>query len=96
MDKHLVRRAMAGRLPSETLRRPKTPLAADPVELHIQEKRWKPALASELSGALDELVDPKRLAACFVQGEGEAMYAALRTVSIDRWLKGVEMPRRIQ
>jgi len=96
MDKQLVRRAMAGELPNETLKRPKTPLAADPVELHIKEKQWKPALESGLSAALDDVVDQKRLAACLAQGEGEAMYAALRPVSLDRWLKGVEMPRRIQ
>jgi hypothetical protein len=96
MDKQLVRRAMAGELPDETLRRPKTPLAADPLELHIKEKHWKPVLDSELSPALDEIVDQKRLVACLAQGEGEAMHAALRPVSLDRWLKGVEMPRRIQ
>jgi len=96
MDKQLVRRAMAGELPDETLRRPKTPLAADPLDLHIKEKHWKPVLDSELSPALDEIVDQKRLVACLAQGEGEAMHAALRPVSLDRWLKGVEMPRRIQ
>lgn len=96
MDKQLVRRAMANELPSATLQRPKTPLPADPVELHTKEKQWKLDLESDLSASLGEIIDQKRLAASLAQGEGEAMQAALRPVSLERWLKGVEMPKRIQ
>jgi asparagine synthase (glutamine-hydrolysing) len=96
MDKQLVRRAMVGELPDETLKRPKTPLAADPVELHIKERRWNPAPGSELCSMIKELVDQKRLEACLVRTEGQARYAALRPVSLNRWLKSVEMPRGIE
>jgi asparagine synthase (glutamine-hydrolysing) len=96
MDKQLVRRAMVGGLPNETLKRPKTPLAADPVELHIKVKQWNPASLGELSAPLKHLIDKKRLEACLLESEGESMYAALRPVSLDRWLKSVEMPRGIQ
>jgi asparagine synthase (glutamine-hydrolysing) len=96
MDKQLVRRAMVGKLPNETLRRPKTPLAADPVELHIKEKRWNPAPTGELSAPLNDLIDQKRWEASLLRSAGESMYVALRPVSLDRWLKSVEMPRRIQ
>jgi hypothetical protein len=91
-----VRRAMLGELPDETAKRPKTPLAADPVELWIKEKHWNPAPGGELCGLLKELVDEQRLEACILRCEGEAMFAALRPVSLDRWLKSVEMPKRIQ
>jgi len=96
MDKRLVRRAMVGELPPETLMRPKTPLAADPVELRVREKQWNPAPSGELSAPLNEMVDQVRMQACISRGEGEMLYAALRPISLDRWLKGVEMPRRIQ
>ncbi len=96
MDKQLVRRAMVGELPDETVKRPKTPLAADPLELWIKEKRWNPAPGGELCALLKELVDEKRLETSILRSEGEAMFAALRPLSLDRWLKSVEMPRRIQ
>jgi len=96
MDKQLVRRAMVGELPDQTVTRPKTPLAADPMELWIKEKHWNPASGGELSALLKEMVDEKRLEACILSSEGEAMFAALRPVSLDRWLKSVEMPKRIQ
>lgn len=35
IDKHIVRRAMAGRLPREVVARPKTPLAGDPVRARL-------------------------------------------------------------
>jgi asparagine synthase (glutamine-hydrolysing) len=35
IDKHIVRRAMAGRLPQEVLNRPKAPLAGDPVRARL-------------------------------------------------------------
>src|SRR5882762_10659420 len=96
MDKQLVRRAMVGELPDETVKRPKTPLAEDPVELWIKKKRWKPAPGGEFCALLKELVDEKRLETSLLRSEGEAMFAALRPVSLDRWLKNVEMPRSIQ
>ena len=96
MDKQIVRRAMVGELPYETVTRPKTPLAADPMELWIKEKHWNPAPGTELCPLLREIVDEKQLAACILSSEGEAMLAALRPVSLDRWLKSVEMPKRIQ
>ena len=96
MDKQLVRRAMVGDLPDETVKRPKTPLAADPLELWIKKKHWKPAPGSELCALLKELVDEKRLETCILQSEGQPMFAALRPVFLDRWLKSVEMPKRIQ
>jgi asparagine synthase (glutamine-hydrolysing) len=96
MDKQLVQRAMVGELPNETLQRPKTPLAADPVELHIKERQWNPAPTGELAAPLGDLIDQERLQASLERSAGESMYAALRPVSLDRWLKSVEMPRRIQ
>ena len=96
MNKELVRRAMAGELPKETLMRPKTPLAADPVELHIKEKHWHLALSGELSAPLNEMVDQAKIQTCISRSEGETLCAALRPISLDRWLKDVEMPKRIQ
>jgi len=96
MDKQLVRRAMVGDLPDETVKRPKTPLAADPMELWIKEKHWNPAPRGELCALLKEFVDEKRLETSILRSEGEAVFAALRPLSLDRWLKSVEMPKSIQ
>jgi len=78
------------------VKRPKTPLAADPMELWIKEKHWNPAPRGELCALLKEFVDEKRLETSILRSEGEAVFAALRPLSLDRWLKSVEMPKSIQ
>ncbi len=96
MDKQLVRRAMVGELPGETLSRPKSPLAEDPLEVHIRKKQWKPGTDGELTEILKEMVDPERLENCMGQLEADKLNVCLRPISLDRWLKSVEMKRRIQ
>src|SRR5262249_48296965 len=96
MDKRLLRQAMKGFLPKETVERPKTPLARDPLELHFSQQKWSPTPLSELSAASKQLVDVSRLENCLKIGTGDSLYANLRPISLDRWLKSVEMKRRIQ
>ncbi len=96
MDKQLVRRAMVGELPSQTLSRPKTPLAEDPLKVHIRKQQWKPGTDGELTEILKEMVDTERLENCIGQLEADKLNVCLRPVSLDRWLKSVEMKRRIQ
>jgi asparagine synthase (glutamine-hydrolysing) len=95
MDKQLVRRAMKGELPKETLERKKSPLAQDPLELQISGKSWSPLPLREKTW-IKEMVDIKRLETCLKLNNGEALYDNLRPVSLGRWLKSVEMKRGIQ
>ncbi|HWZ98162.1 MAG TPA: asparagine synthase-related protein [Candidatus Dormibacteraeota bacterium] len=96
MNKHLVRRAMKDALPKETLERPKTPLAQDPLALQVEQRKWTPAAPREFSGLLQEIVDVRRLGNCLQRSSRDALYANLRPVSFERWLKSVEMKRGIQ
>lgn len=96
MDKQLVRRAMIGRLPEETLSRPKAPLAEDPVLLHIRKKQWRPQTAEKLSPVILEMVDCGRLANCVQDENADEALSFLRPVTLDGWLKSIEKKRSIQ
>lgn len=96
IDKQLLRRAMKGALPEETLRRAKTPLAQDPVWLQVSQGKWKPGRKRDWSKQLQEMVDTGRLRNCLEQSDANGLYANLRPFSLDQWLKSVEMKRGIQ
>ncbi|MBS1842020.1 MAG: hypothetical protein JST77_14355, partial [Acidobacteria bacterium] len=96
MDKQLLRRAMKGALPEATLRRPKTPLAQDPVWLQVSQGKWKPGGRRKWSKRIEELVDTGRLENCIERSDANGLYANLRPFSLDQWVKSVEMKRGIQ
>jgi len=89
MDKRLVRRAMKGELPRETLKRPKTPLAQDPLKLHIFEKKWSPLPLSE-NVWIKEMVDVQRLENFLKSNGREAFYENLTPMSLGLWLKALK------
>ncbi|GAC1635739.1 MAG: lasso peptide isopeptide bond-forming cyclase [Candidatus Acidiferrum sp.] len=95
MEKQLVRRAMVGLLPKETLSRPKAPLASDPVWLHVK-KGWRPGIQENISPLVAEMVDVKRLQNCTQNAELDQTLSSLKPVTLDRWLKSIEMKRGIQ
>ena len=94
MDKQLVRRAMKGELPKETLERPKTPLAQDPLALHVSKKKWTAPPLRE-GARISEWVDVARLENC-LRSNTPPLYENLRPFSLEQWLKSVEMKRGIQ
>lgn len=96
VDKHLVRRAMVGSLPKETLTRPKTPLPDDPVLLHLRKKQWTLEMPQGFSSDVQDIVDRKRLENCWQGGQADEALSFLRPITLDRWLKSIEMKRRIQ
>jgi asparagine synthase (glutamine-hydrolysing) len=96
MDKRLLRLAMKDLLPEQTVERPKTPLARDPLELHVSQGKWNPLPLGDVLPASKGLVDTSRLENCIRVSTGDALYSNLRPVSLDRWLKSVEMVRGIQ
>lgn len=95
MDKELVRRAMVGRLPIETLKRAKTPLVEDPVLLQLRKRQWRPEVPTELSTKVRDIVD-RELLEKSSQSETEEPLSFLRPITLDRWLKTIEKKRSIQ
>jgi asparagine synthase (glutamine-hydrolysing) len=95
MDKRLVRRAMKGELPKETLQRPKTPMMQDPLELHVAEKKWSAPHFGE-NAFIKSMMDVERLESCLKANSEHALYENLRPLSLELWLKSVEMKRGIQ
>lgn len=98
MDKHLVRQAMRGILPQETLKRPKAPLLKDPLLVWIEQRGWSPLplLENVNVNLLEEMVDRRKLESALGPSNGEAIYENLRPITLGWWLKSVEMSRRIQ
>jgi asparagine synthase (glutamine-hydrolysing) len=96
MDKRLVRRAMKDFLPKETVERAKTPLAQDPLELQVEQHKWSPLPLERPSQSLQEIVDIQRLVNCLQSNDMDFLYTNLRPISLERWLKSVEMNAGIQ
>ena len=91
MEKELFRVAMRGDLPDQVLRRPKTPLAGDPLATGLGDTQV-PA-AHDLTPELGEYVDVKKyLAACATlrvaaPGSGQLAYAVYNTFALNGWLR---------
>jgi len=93
MEKHLVRRAMEGALPPETLQRQKAPLLKDPLLVWMQQRNWSPSSLSDNAkvNLLREIVDQRELENTLRAGNEEAIYQNLRPITLGWWLKSVEM-----
>ena len=84
-NKHILRRAMKGRLPDAILNRPKTPLAGDPA-LQLMRRasvRWLDSF--EVTPQLERFVNPslrRRLA----ENTPDAAWARLRLFAFNHWL----------
>src|SRR5262249_34372632 len=98
MDKHLVRQAMRGVLPQETLKRRKAPLQKDPLLVWVQQRRWSPLLLLDNVNVnlLEEMVDRRKLESVLGPSNGEAIYQNLTPITLGLWLKSVEMSKGIQ
>lgn len=82
--KHLLRRAYAGRLPDEVLRRPKTPLAG---YYEARVAAWRatgPSVA--LPDPVREWVDPAAWERALRAADADAVFAAWRVLELARWL----------
>ncbi len=95
MNKELLRESMAGLLPEEVRLRKKTPLLGDPLMLHTQKNGWKATIASDACERLKMFVDCKMLTATSHPAVGSTLWADLRPIALDFWLKSVENEQRI-
>jgi asparagine synthase (glutamine-hydrolysing) len=95
MNKQLVRQAMIGELPKETLKRPKAPLARDPLELWMRERNWSPLPLADMR-RIQGMVDIETVKNSLRSSNWETIYENLRPISLGLWVKSVEMERGIQ
>jgi asparagine synthase (glutamine-hydrolysing) len=86
MDKELLRQAMRGMLPEEIRSRPKTPLAVDPLDTFVQNKRWSPLPLLEPPAELRAYVDWQRLDETLKTATGSTLWSGLRPISLGHWL----------
>jgi asparagine synthase (glutamine-hydrolysing) len=85
-DKYLMRRAFAGVLPRAVLRRPKSPLAADP---EYQRARALGMPGLPVREALPGYVNPGRFPAT-VSANVEEYRTDMRPIALAYWLRGLE------
>jgi asparagine synthase (glutamine-hydrolysing) len=96
MNKELLRTAMYGLLPEEVRVRKKTPLQGDPLLLHAEKNGWTAVLSDRACERLSNFVNCKMLSATSRPAPGLSLWADLRPIALDYWLKSVENRQRIK
>ena len=95
IDKEIVRRAMVGKLPELIRRRPKAPLAQEPLDMFVTKSQWKPSPAC-VSRRIHEFVNWKKWQATPLRKTGSNLLTAVRPIALDLWLKSIEMNGQIE
>jgi len=88
-DKGLLRLGMRGRLPERLLRRPKSPLADDPLEVRLREQGPGWLGGRTVSEAVRPWVDPERvprIAGGRSPREPQRLWEDLRPLALSLWL----------
>jgi asparagine synthase (glutamine-hydrolysing) len=96
MNKELLRTAMHGLLPREVNVRKKTPLQGDPLLLHAEKSGWRAVLSNGACEKLGNFVNCKVLSATSRPALGLTLWADLRPIALNYWLKSVENSARIK
>jgi asparagine synthase (glutamine-hydrolysing) len=90
MNKELMRTAMKGLLPDEVRLRAKTPLRRDPLLVHAEKHGWNVTLQDGACDRLRMFVNCKMLSATSHPALGLSLWADVRPIALDYWLKSVE------
>lgn len=90
INKHLLRRAMRGSLPDEVVLRPKSPLSKDPMVALLRNGGGAWLKGHRLLPELSRFVNIEGFLAGLESMDSEEAEAALRPVSLDFWLRGLE------
>jgi hypothetical protein len=69
--------------------RKKTPLRKEPLDVFTKERGWRPQIPRPTE-RLREFVDWDKVNATLQNGSGSSLWADMRPISLDHWLKGVE------
>jgi asparagine synthase (glutamine-hydrolysing) len=96
MNKELLRDSMQGLLPEDVRLRRKTPLMGDPLLLHAEKNGWRTELSDKACERLRMFVDCRKHRATFHPARGSALWADLRPMALNNWLKSVENSKSIQ
>ncbi len=96
MDKELTRRTMKGYLPTEILKRPKTPMAKDPLEVCLESGRWPAKVLEEPPTAINGYVNWQKYTETLESSKGYTSGSEFYALVLGRWLKDVENGWRIQ
>jgi asparagine synthase (glutamine-hydrolysing) len=96
MHKELTRRAMIGRLPVDILKRRKTPLLQDPLEVCQRTRRWRPTSNKNPAKAISKFVKWDSWTATLENSKGLVSREILYPLFLSRWLKVVENAMGIQ
>ena len=96
VDKELSRRAMMGHLPEAILKRPKTPLVQDPLEVCLESGKWSPIPLREPTPAIHGFVNWQRWIETLKYTKGYGYALNFSPLALARWLKDVENAWRIQ
>ena len=96
MNKELTRRAMSGLLPVEILKRPKAPLAGDPLEASQQKCAWQPKIEKNPPKVVREYVEWGSWLATLDKCKGSVSWKHLNPSSLAHWLKAIENGTGIQ
>lgn len=89
MDKYLLRRSMRDLLPDKILLRPKTPLAKDPILQLLRNGQGQQIRNYRPSQELSRFVHAEGIFDNIDEMDSEEAEAALRVVSLDRWMNGL-------
>jgi hypothetical protein len=96
MNKELLRTAMDGLLPKEVRMRKKTPLQGDPLLVHAEKLGWEATVQEGACEGLSMFVNCKMPSATSRPALGLSLWADLRPIALNYWLKSVENNAGIQ
>ena len=88
-NKELARKAMKGLLPDAVLRRPKTPLAMEPLQVFQENQSWTPVVGEPPKSILP-YVNWAKYTETLEQDRGSLSLEILCPLSLAHWLKDVE------
>lgn len=90
VDKHILRAAAQNVLPKPVLRRPKTPLADDPIPSLLSDYKARSIDPFAFHPAVGHYVDASRLSNLIDQTESESYWISLRVMILNYWLEAQE------
>jgi asparagine synthase (glutamine-hydrolysing) len=92
-EKSLLREAMAGRLPESVRRRPKTPLAGDPLSQWLKRPESKWMNDAQWSPDSENFINRRELPGVPSHGGPEELSSSIRPLCLNFWLQSIHRVR---
>jgi asparagine synthase (glutamine-hydrolysing) len=92
-EKKLLREAVAGRVPESVRKRPKTPLAGDPLIEHLRQSQAGWMEQVEWSAEIDSYVNKSALTTLRTETKSEQARASARPLCLNFWLQSARKVR---